>query len=124
MDRLERLLVNNNHSNGVENHPMYMFVFPPLMYLMNALILTLGILSLYYVPVRLAGGATFWTLITLFVGNQGIVLPILVGIRYANVRLYAVRRIRPIMETVFNCIDLVTSSLRNMTRGTTISPAL
>ena len=123
VDQLERLLVNNNHSNALEFPPPYMLVGPTLMYLMNSLIFSVGIMSLYYVPVRLAGGASFWTLITLFVGNQGIILPIVVAIRYENVRLYAVRRIRPIMETVFNCIDLLALLMRNLKRGTTISPA-
>ena len=80
-------------------------------------------MSLYYLPLRLAGGASFWTVITLFVGNQGIVLPIMLAIRDANVRGYAVRRIRPIMDTVFDCIDLIGWLMRSIRRGTAISPA-
>ena len=122
---LFRSLFTNSRRSDNENDPISFKNMPigaNLLYFMNALIAVFGFLFIFYTPRHFMGGGAFWPTITLFIGSQGVLLPIWLIVRYAKIRHYTTRRIKPMTEDVIHCIQAVISVIRNKIGGASVRP--
>ena len=67
-------------------------------FIINSLIVVGGCTVLYYVHIYFKTKQSFWVMIVLFFGNQGVVIPTIMIYKYESFRVYLKRQIQPIKD--------------------------
>ena len=77
---------------------------PVICSVVNSFVILGGITVLCYVPIYFMTKQIFWAMIALFIGNQGVVIPMLIIYKNASFRVYLKRMFLPIKELMSSFI--------------------
>ena len=80
---------------------------PIVCFIANSIIIIGVFIALYYVHIYFKTKQSFWLMIVLFFGNQGVVIPMIIIYKYASFRAYLKRQIE-LIKDVMSCFRLPT----------------
>ena len=93
-------------------------------FLMNALFIIFGCIFVYHLQPYFNTDCSFWAIILLFITNQGVIIPILIVLKYASLKVIIVRSLQNLKYRLYTLLNIQRGYLNRLWRSSRVENQL